>query len=68
MKNSAMLTSVNVDTAMYFARVITFDIAVDGIGMSIFKANQIKKRSWLTILFTYFRQKRLLVNGQSFCI
>ena len=42
MKNSAMLTSVNVDTAMYFARVITFDIAANGIGMPFFKANQIK--------------------------
>ena len=42
MKNSAMVTSVNVDTAMYFARVIIFDFAHNGITMSFFKANQIK--------------------------
>lgn len=37
-----METCVNLDTAMYFARVITFDFATNGIGMSFFKANQIK--------------------------
>jgi len=42
MKNSAMKTCVNLDTAMYFARVITFDFATNGIGMPFFKANQIK--------------------------
>ncbi len=45
MKNSAMKTGANLDTAMYFARVITFDFANNGIGMPKFRANQIKTRS-----------------------
>ena len=42
MKNSAMLASVNVDTAMYFARVITFDVAANGIRMPFFKSKSNK--------------------------
>ena len=41
MKKLAIETGVKVDTAMYFARVITFDFANNGIGLSIFKQNQI---------------------------
>ncbi|MGG0656221.1 RAxF-45 family protein [Rummeliibacillus pycnus] len=44
MKNSAMETRAKLDKAIskYFAQVITFDFANNGIGMSIFNANQIK--------------------------
>ncbi|MEO4053139.1 RAxF-45 family protein [Solibacillus sp. CAU 1738] len=41
MIQNAMTTGVKVDTAMYFARVITFDFAMNGIGLSIFNQNQI---------------------------
>ncbi|MDM5232570.1 MULTISPECIES: RAxF-45 family protein [Lysinibacillus] len=41
MKQNATKTCVKVDTAMYFARVITFDFANNGRGLSIFKQNQI---------------------------
>ncbi|MGN4125852.1 RAxF-45 family protein [Lysinibacillus sphaericus] len=41
MNQNAMRTGVKVDTAMYFARVLTFDFANNGIGLSIFKQNQI---------------------------
>ncbi|MEK5333471.1 MULTISPECIES: RAxF-45 family protein [unclassified Lysinibacillus] len=41
MNQNATRTSVKVDTAMYFARVLTFDFANNGIGLSIFKQNQI---------------------------
>ncbi|MGN7476427.1 RAxF-45 family protein [Solibacillus silvestris] len=37
MKNLAMETGVKVDTAMYFARVITFKFASNGIGVSFFR-------------------------------
>ena len=37
MKKTVALTGVQVDTAMYFARVITFDFLENGIRMSIFK-------------------------------
>jgi len=37
MKNLAMETGVNVDTAMYFARVITFDFATNGISLPFFR-------------------------------
>ena len=40
MKNLAMETGVNVDTAMYFARVITFDFATNGISVPFFRQNQ----------------------------
>ncbi|WP_413366945.1 RAxF-45 family protein [Lysinibacillus sp. 3P01SB] len=43
MMNLAMTTGVNVDTAMYFARVITFDFAANGIGMPFFR--QIQKNA-----------------------
>ncbi|MGX9133048.1 RAxF-45 family protein [Rummeliibacillus sp. JY-2-4R] len=43
MKNSAMKTGVNLDTAMYFARVITFDFANNGISMSFFQCKSNKK-------------------------
>lgn len=44
MKNSAMETRAKLDKAisMYFAQVITFGFADNGIGMPFFKANQIK--------------------------
>ncbi|MFJ8263187.1 RAxF-45 family protein [Rummeliibacillus sp. NPDC094406] len=44
MKNSAMETRAKLDKDifMYFAQVITFGFADNGIGMSFFKANQIK--------------------------
>ena len=35
MNKNATKTCVKVDTAMYFARVITFDFANNGIGLSI---------------------------------
>ncbi|QPQ36514.1 MULTISPECIES: RAxF-45 family protein [unclassified Lysinibacillus] len=41
MNLNATRTGVKVDTAMYFARVQTFDFANNGIGLSIFKQNQI---------------------------
>ncbi|WP_369435931.1 RAxF-45 family protein [Lysinibacillus fusiformis] len=41
MNQNATRTGVNADKAMYFARVITFDFANNGIGLSIFKQNQI---------------------------
>ncbi len=41
MNKNATKTCVKVDTAMYFARVITFDFASNGIGLSIFKQNQL---------------------------
>ena len=31
------MTGVKVDTAMYFARVITFDFATNGIGVPFFR-------------------------------
>ena len=31
------MTGVKVDIAMYFARVITFDFATNGIGVSFFR-------------------------------
>jgi hypothetical protein len=37
MEKLAMTTGVKVDTAMYFARVITFDFATNGIGVSFFR-------------------------------
>ena len=40
MMKLAMTTSVNVDTAMYFARVITFDFAHNGISLPFFKQYQ----------------------------
>lgn len=45
MMNLATTTGVNVDTAMYFARVITFDFAANGIGLSFFSQIQKKTRS-----------------------
>ena len=36
MKMTVALTGVQLDTAMYFARVITFDFLENGIRMSIF--------------------------------
>ncbi|MGN7410370.1 RAxF-45 family protein [Sporosarcina sp. SAFN-010] len=36
MNKTVALTGVQVDTAMYFARVITFDLLENGIRMSIF--------------------------------
>lgn len=41
MNLNATRTGVKVDIAMYFARVQTFDFANNGIGLSIFKQNQI---------------------------
>ncbi|MDM5247300.1 MULTISPECIES: RAxF-45 family protein [unclassified Lysinibacillus] len=41
MNKNATKTCVNIDTAMYFAYVITFDFANNGRGLSIFKQNQI---------------------------
>ncbi|MFI2129422.1 RAxF-45 family protein [Lysinibacillus fusiformis] len=41
MNKNATDTCIKVDTAMYFARVITFDFANNWIGLSIFKQNQI---------------------------
>jgi len=41
MNKSATKACVNVDTAMYFARVIIFDFANNGRGLSFFKQNQI---------------------------
>ncbi|MEC1179795.1 hypothetical protein P9B03_14950 [Metasolibacillus meyeri] len=43
MIQNAMTTGVKVDTAMYFARVITFDFATNGISAPFFK--QIKIRN-----------------------
>ncbi|WP_195891708.1 RAxF-45 family protein [Bacillus ndiopicus] len=43
MIQNAMMTGVKVDTAMYFARVITFDFAPNGISLPFFK--QIKIRN-----------------------
>ncbi|WP_256376311.1 RAxF-45 family protein [Solibacillus sp. R5-41] len=40
MMNLAMTTGVKVDTAMYFARVITFDFAPNGISVPFFKQIQ----------------------------
>ncbi|MEK4629200.1 MAG: RAxF-45 family protein [Solibacillus sp.] len=37
MNKLAMETSVNIDTATYIARVITFDFASNGIGMPFFR-------------------------------
>lgn len=37
MENLAMATGVKVDTAMYFARVITFDFATNGTGVPFFR-------------------------------
>ncbi|WP_274309782.1 RAxF-45 family protein [Solibacillus daqui] len=37
MNKLAMETGVKVDTAMYFARVITFKFASNGIGMPFFR-------------------------------
>ncbi|WJY28103.1 MULTISPECIES: RAxF-45 family protein [Sporosarcina] len=37
MEQTAALTGVQVDTSMYFARVITFDFLADGIRLSIFR-------------------------------
>ncbi|HEY4623709.1 RAxF-45 family protein [Solibacillus sp. FSL R7-0668] len=37
MNKLAMGTGVQVDTAMYFARVITFKFASNGIGLSFFR-------------------------------
>lgn len=39
----AMQTGVKVDTAMYYARVITFDFATNGIGVPFFR--QIQKNA-----------------------
>ena len=36
MEKLATKTSVNVDTAMYYTRVMTFDFATNGIGVPIF--------------------------------
>jgi len=41
MNKNATKTCVKVDTAMYIARVVIFDFANNGIGLSIFKQNQI---------------------------
>ncbi|MEX3744167.1 MULTISPECIES: RAxF-45 family protein [Lysinibacillus] len=41
MNKNATKTGVKEDKAMYFARVITFDFANNGRGLSIFKQNQI---------------------------
>ncbi|MEG0471755.1 MAG: RAxF-45 family protein [Solibacillus sp.] len=40
MMKLAMTTGVKIDTAMYFARVITFDFALNGISMPFFKQIQ----------------------------
>lgn len=40
MEKLAMTTGVKVDTAMYFARVITFDFSINGIGVSFFRKIQ----------------------------
>lgn len=37
METLATKTGVKVDTAMYFARVVTFDFATNGIGMPFFR-------------------------------
>jgi len=37
MKKLAIETGVKVDTAMYFARVITFKFGSNGIGVSFFR-------------------------------
>jgi len=37
MGNLATKTGVNVDTAMYYARVITFDFATNGISVPFFR-------------------------------
>lgn len=37
MKKTVVSTGVKMDTAMYFARVITYDFLEDGIRMSIFR-------------------------------
>ena len=36
MENLAAKTGVNIDTAMYYTRVMTFDFATNGIGVPIF--------------------------------
>lgn len=40
MMDLAAMTSVNVDTAMYYARVVTFDFTTNGIGMPFFRQIQ----------------------------
>ena len=40
MMNLATETCVNVDTAMYYTRVMTFDFAANGIGMPFFRQIQ----------------------------
>lgn len=40
MKNLATMTCVNVDTAMYYTRVITFDFATNGISVPFFRQIQ----------------------------
>lgn len=42
MMKLAEVTGVNVDTAMYYARVITFDFAANGISVPFFR-QQIQK-------------------------
>ena len=37
MEKLATKTGVNVDTAMYYARVITFDFATNGISVPFFR-------------------------------
>ena len=66
MKKLAIETGVKVDTAMYFARVITFKFGSNGIGVSFFR--QFKNNAQLInfILFTT-TEKAALVNEQSFC-
>jgi hypothetical protein len=39
MMNLATETCVNVDTAMYYTRVITFDFAPNGISVPFFRQN-----------------------------
>ncbi|WP_255507950.1 RAxF-45 family protein [Lysinibacillus sp. BW-2-10] len=43
MKNLAMMTSVNVKTAMYYTRVMTFDFATNGIGVPFFRQSKLMR-------------------------
>ena len=43
MEKLAAKTGVNVDTAMYYARVITFDFATNGIGVPFFRKIKYKR-------------------------
>ena len=68
MMKLAEVTGVNVDTAMCYARVITFDFATNGISVPFFRQNQKNVQLINVILFTGIWEKAAQLMSSLFCV